>query len=200
MQTISFEDLKGRFQAVSGLQTLDATDIFFMLNSMNLHLREAWDRAKWPELLNIEEVAIGATPTFGKASAQVDHDVLNVYDKNPWENPSARSLYYTLIDSRIVLQAQFPQGTIFVLKKVPFVNYTEDSTDIPAFFEKYASASILADFYRGDAQSEKAQFEEQRSEEILLRQIDRVERLEQQNTPQVGQYTRNVNRSIFQTT
>jgi len=200
MDVITYDDLEKSFQAQAGLITLDATDKFFFVNSLNLRLRDAWSRAKWPELIQVGELALADNAPYGKSTPQVNYDILNVYDKNPYSDITARTLFYTLIDSRVQVNIQTPVASIFVLKKIPFTSYDENSADIPVIFQSYLVAGILSDFFRGDNQYDKAQAEEARAEEALLKQIDRVERLQNQNTPLVGNYTLNQTRNIFQTT
>lgn len=203
---MTYDELEKTFQAQAGLQTLDATDKFFFLSSLNLHAKDAWARAKWPELLRINEYQIGTTANYDKITTfptqgRVSGDALAVYDKNPWKDISAKTLNYTLIQEKIALDPKYPGTSIFVLNKVKFTPYTDSSTDIPDFLEAYLASAILASFFRGDNQYEKAGVEEQRAEEFLLRQIDRVERIQNQNAPLVGTYyTNSQSRQIFQTT
>lgn len=59
---------------------------------------------------------------------------------------------------------------------------------IPKFLENYSTASVFSDFLRGDGQHDASSREESKAEEHLLRQIDRVEKLQQQNSPTITQY------------
>lgn len=199
MNTITFEDLEKNFQAVSGLASLDALDKFFLVQNLNLRLREAWNRAKWPDLTKVVKKGVYATDQGTSSTDQIDTDVLSVYDFHPWENLQAQIVRYTLLDGRIVVGPTYGKSEVYLLTKKPFVNYTENSQDIPAFFQNYLVHGILGDFFRGDNQIEKAQVQEQIAEEHLLREIDRVERIEQQNNPTVNQYKAK-NNSIYQTT
>ena len=74
-------------------------------------------------------------------------------------------------------------------------DYTEGS-DIPAIFENYLITGIYADFLRGDGQGQSASIEDNRSENFLLNQIDRVERLQQQNRPVINTYPRHSTQTI----
>ena len=197
---MTYDELENRFQAVAGLVSLDATDKFFLLNSLNVRARDAWSRAQWPELISIDELTLSAVGQFAKASPVVTKDILNCYDKSPWIDQTAQTVFYTLIDGRIVLDPNYPGTKLFALVKAPFIAYTESSVDIPTFLESHLISAILSDFFRGDGAYDKANAEEQRSEEFLLRQMDRVEKTQQQNTPLVGSYNRIQSRQIYQTT
>jgi len=201
MDTITYEELEKSFQAQAGLITLDATDKFFFLSSLNLHAKDAWHRAKWPELLSITEYNVATSGQFTNITSSITGDVLAVYDKNPWVDISANTINYTLMGDKIALQPMYPNSSVFILEKTAFVPYTDNSTNIPSFLEAYLASAILASFFRGDSQYDKAGIEEQRAEEFLLRQIDRIERSQNQNTPLVGTYyTNSQSRQIFQTT
>ena len=188
MQTISFRDLEKRFQSVAGLATLDATDKFFFFNSLNSRIRDAWDRLDWPELIEIKELPVSTTDQGERSTGVVDYDVLDAWDKHPYKDKTAVKVSYTIIGSEIVLKPSFTNSSLFVLAKKKIEEYNESSTDIPKFLENFLIFAVLSDFYRGDGQSESASREESRSEEFLLRQIDRVEKLQQQNKPTLATY------------
>jgi|14_taG_2_1085336.scaffolds.fasta_scaffold19628_1 hypothetical protein len=198
---MTYDELEQTFQAQAGLQTLDATDKFFFLSSLNLHAKDAWHRAKWPELLSVTEHSVSSSGGFTNITSSITGDVLAVYDKNPWVDISANTINYTLMGDKIALQPRYPNSSVFILEKTAFVPYSDSSTNIPEFLEAYLASAILASFFRGDGQYDKAGIEEQRAEEFLLRQIDRVERTQNQNAPLVGTYyTNSQSRQIFQTT
>lgn len=246
MAEISYSVLEKRFQSLAGLATLDSTDKFFFLNTLNSRLRDAWTRAEWPELTEVRSYTVTNGEQGNYISSKVSTDVLDVYDKHPFEDHTAKKVQYNLIDGRIILHANYGKDQIFALVKKPFgvqtretfervfeatlqgsgtnvinartkevvengsllglsesialvnqlnadptqVYYADfsESDNIPAIFENYLISSILSDFLRGDGQHESAYREEARAEEFLLRQIDRVERLQQQNRPTVTQY------------
>jgi len=199
MQAITFTELKKRFQSVAGLATLDATDEFFFLNSLNNRLRDAWTRMDWPELINLNSVSISSDATGNYVGSTGDKDILEVWNKNPYLDRTARKIPYNLIDSKIYLNVDefIYNNEVHVLEKKSFVPYTETSTDIPAIFENYLTSAILSDFYRGDGQVEQAQREDGRAEEFLLRQIDRVEKLQQQNKPTIQSYNNQSQNSLI---
>jgi len=195
MDSVSYDDIRKKFQAIAGLATLDATDEFFFKNSLNSRLRDAWHRFKWPSLTILEEKTFGNDSNINPPSGStyrvgsIDEDIYEVFDKHPYVDRTARRLDYILIGDEIVLDSnERVQSSIFVLKKKKFTDYEPDATDIPRFFENYITSAVLSDFYRGDGQADLANVEDNRAEEFLTREIDRVERLQLQNKPVVMSY------------
>ena len=189
MDSVSYDDIRKKFQAIAGLATLDATDEFFFKNSLNSRLRDAWHRFQWPMLIQVEEKALSTTTSNTYAVDGIDEDIYEVFDKHPYSDITARRLPYTLINSELILDpSERVNDSIFVLKKIKFTDYEPDAVDIPRFFENYLISAILSDFYRGDGQADLANVEDNRSEEFLTREIDRVERLQLQNKPVVMGY------------
>lgn len=197
MQTITYELLEKKFQSLAGLATLDATDKFFFLHNLNSRLRDAWDRIDWPDLIELKELPVISDLVADKTTDQIDYDILDAWDRNPYKDRSAVKVNYDLIDSRVILPKTYQNESVFVLSKKQFSDYSEGSTDIPRFFENYITSGVLSDFLRGDGQDQKANAEDSRSEEFLLRQIDRVEKLQQQNQPAVGVYPVNYPNGII---
>lgn len=243
MEQISYETLQKRFQSMAGLATLDQTDKFFFQNTLNTRLRDAWYRAEWPELIDVKSFTLTTGDEGNKVTNPIDTDVLDVFDKHPYKDRSAKRIKFTLINGKVVVSPDYGLDQIFILLKKNYgvetrevfqkqnvgvdwlvvnlrtgatvatfateaeadaqiatldadptqVYYTDFSvgSKIPTIFENYLVSSILSDFYRGDNQGESALREENRAEEMLLRQLDRVERLQQQNRPNVHQYKYN---------
>ena len=190
MQTISFNNLKKKFQAIAGLASMDATDMFFFKNSLNTRLNSAWSRANYPELIEIVEVEIASDTNAQFAGDLNGRDVLEVYNKNPYKDRTSRKINYNLIDSKIYLNVDelVYDNKVYVLTKKIFTEYDESSDNLPKFLESYLISAILSDFYRGDGQSDLAQIEDSRAEDFLLTQIDKVERQQQQNSLTILQY------------
>jgi len=186
MQTISFTDLEKRFQSIAGLATLDATDKFFFYNTLNSRIKDAWDRLDWPELIELRQLVLDED--WEGKSADVNFDILDAWDKHPFKDRTAVKVSYTIINGKMVLKPSYTNNTIFVLSKRVVPTYNETSSDIPKFLENFLISSILSDFFRGDGQGDLASREESRAEEYLLRQIDRVEKLQQQNRPTIATY------------
>lgn len=199
MKMTSFKNLQKKFQAIAGLSSLTNTDLFFFKNSLNQRLNDAWTRMHWPELIEVKSISISSDSTGSYVGSTGDEDILQVYNKNPHTDRTSRVINYQLIDSKIYLNVNeiIYNDEVFALVKKPFVEYDENSLNIPKLFESYLTSAVLSDFYRGDGQGDLASREDARAEEFLLRQIDRVERLQQQNPLMVTQYNNTATNSIF---
>ena len=69
--------------------------------------------------------------------------------------------------------------------------YTSGGTftgSLPQFLERHLLAACIAAFYVADGQNDKAQLENATAEEYLMQEIDRVERLQQQNRIVINSY------------
>ena len=197
MRTVTYSEMEDRFISAIGVAPDTAiltaeTDAF--KRALLARIRSAWTRAKWPELTWIVPKTVAAvdvsTLKADRAviidSATDLFDVYAVFDKPPYEEPSARRIDFSLINFYLVLPPDTTETTVYVFgSQVP---PTSIGTTVPAIFEHYLLAAGLADYYRSGGQNEKAVVEEARAEEYLLREIDRAERLQQQNKVVIGQY------------
>jgi len=72
-------------------------------------------------------------------------------------------------------------NSVFVTYKKTFTpfttssDFTETSTDVPAEFFDYIIYSVLADFYTGDGQTEKALIAEQAAEKMLEKELFKID-------------------------
>ena len=200
MRTIDYADFEDRFISAIGVAPDTAiltAETDALKRSLNDRIRSAWTRAKWPELIRIVSKTVAAVDVATLkadkavqiASATDLFDVYAVWDKPPFEEPSAQRVDFYLIDGYLVLPADNDDTTVYVVgSQVPASDYGTGTTTLPAFLEHYLLAAGLADYYRSGGQNEKAVVEEARAEEYLLREIDRAERLQQQNRVVIGQY------------
>lgn len=189
-RTTTFDSLKKRFQMAAGLPSLTSVDEFFFKESINSRAQGAWTRCEWPELLKIVERSVAATtnPTANKG-VRIDNDlsiidIQQVWSKNPYTETTAVSLSFKLVDGYLILPVNSLVNSVFVIGTALRPTYGADSPDdqnIPEFLSNYLTAGVLSDFLRGDGQTEKAAIEENRAEEYLLLEIDRVERQQGQN-------------------
>ena len=116
-------------------------------------------------------------------------DVYAVWDKVPWEDRTARQISYSLLGGYLVLPADTSETTVYVVgSKVPSDDYGGSETNIPQFLERHLLAACIADYYVADGQNDKAQLENATAEEYLMQEIDRVERLQQQNRIVINSY------------
>lgn len=197
MRTVSYTDLKNRFTSAIGVDTLLTDEETAFKRSLNDRVRGAWTRAKWPELLNVVSKTVAAVSTAtlkADKAVQIDNasdlfDVYSVWDKVPWEDRTARRIDYSLIGGYLVLPAETSETTVYVVgSQVPASDYGDGTTTLPAFLERHLLAATVGDWYRSEGQLDKSIAEEQRAEEYMFQELDRNERLEQQNKVLVTPY------------
>ena len=197
MRTVSYTDFKNRFTSAIGVDSLLNAEETALKRSLNDRVRGAWARAKWPELINVLTKAVAAVSSStlkADKAVQIDNDanlfdVYSVWDKVPWEDRTAKQINFNLIGGWLVLPADTTEATIYVVgSQVPATNYGDGTNTLPQFLERHLLAATIADFYRADSQNDKAMVEEQRAEQYLLDELDRVERLQRQNKVAIGQY------------
>jgi hypothetical protein len=193
MRTVTYSTLKDRFASAIGVDTLLTEEENAFKRSLNDRVKGAWTRAKWPDLLNLEAMTVAAVSGLADKAVRIDNndnllDVYSVWDKIPWENDTASRIEHTLINGYLVLPADTSETTVYVLSsQVPADDYGT-TTDLPAFLERHLLAASIADFYRADGMNEKAAVEEARAEEYILQELDRVERLQSQNSINMNQH------------
>lgn len=201
MRTVSYADFKNRFTSAIGVDTLLTAEETALKRSLNDRVRGAWTRSKWPELLGVVSKTVAAVnvstpPHFVKAdrAVRIDNaadlfDVYAVWDKVPWEDRTARQISYSLLGGYLVLPADTSETTVYVVgSQVPSNDYGGSETNIPQFLERHLLAACIADYYVADGQNDKAQLENATAEEYLMQEIDRVERLQQQNRIVINSY------------
>ena len=197
MRTVSYTDLKNRFTSAIGVASLLTAEETALKRSLNDRVRGAWTKAKWPELLNVVSKTVAAVDTStmkADKAVQIDNasdlfDVYSVWNKVPWEDRTAQRIEYTLMGGYLVLPAETSETTVYVVgSQVPATDYGDGTTTLPAFLERFLLAAAVADFYRADGQTDKSFAEEQRAEAYLLDELDRNERLQQQNKVLVTPY------------
>jgi hypothetical protein len=197
MRVVTYSDFKDRYTSAIGVDTLLATEETALKRSLNDRVRGAWTRSKWPELINVltkTVAAVSSATLKADKAVQIDDDdnlfdVYAVWDKVPWEDRTARQISYSLLGGWLVLPADTSETTVYVVgSQVPSNDYGGAETDLPQFLERHLLSAAIADHYRAEAQNEKSNLEEQKAEEYLLQEIDRVERLQQQNRIVINSY------------
>ena len=197
MRVVSYSDFKNRYMSAIGVDTLLVPEEAALKRSLNDRVRGAWTRSKWPELINIVTKTVAAVSSAtlkADRAVQIDNaadlfDVYAVWDKVPWEDRTARQISYSLLGGYLVLPADTSETTVYVVgSQVPSNDYGGAVTDLPQFLERHLLSAAIADHYRAEAQNEKSNLEEAKAEEYLLQEIDRVERLQQQNRIVINSY------------
>ena len=197
MRTVSYNAFRDRFTSAIGVDSLLTAEETALKRSLTDRVRGAWIRSKWPELINVitkTVAAVSSATLKADRAVQIDNaadlfDVYAVWDKVPWEDDTARQISYSLLGGYLVLPADTSETTVYVVgSQVPSDDYGGSETNIPQFLERHLLAACIADHYRAEAQNEKSNLEEARAEEYLLQEIDRVERLQQQNRIVINSY------------
>ena len=197
MRVVSYSDFKNRYMSAIGVDTLLVPEEAALKRSLNDRVRGAWTRSKWPELINVVTATVAAVSSAtlkADRAVQIDNaadlfDVYAVWDKVPWEDRTARQISYSLLGGWLVLPADTSETTVYVVgSQVPSNDYGGAVTDLPQFLERHLLSAAIADHYRAEAQNEKSNLEENKAEEYLLQEIDRVERLQQQNRIVINSY------------
>tara|TARA_R100000900_G_scaffold139489_1_gene119150 strand:+ start:1698 stop:2333 length:636 start_codon:yes stop_codon:yes gene_type:complete len=197
MRTVGYNAFRDRFTSAIGVDTLLTAEETALKRSLTDRVRGAWIRSKWPELLNVVTKTVAAVSSGtlkADRAVQIDNaadlfDVYAVWDKVPWEDDTARQISYSLIGGYLVLPADTSETTVYVVgSKVPSDDYGGSETNIPQFLERHLLAACIADYYVADGQNDKAQLENATAEEYLMQEIDRVERLQQQNRIVINSY------------
>ena len=184
------------------MDTLLSVEETAFKNSLNDRVKGAWTRSQWPELMTVVEKTVAAvtSPIVADKAVQIDNDanlmdVFSVFDKNPLSDRTAFKLDYNLINGYLILPANSPQSSVFVMgNQVTPSSYGDatvinsETTPLPRFLERYLLAGCVASYYREDGQLDKSLQQEALSEEILALEIDRVERLEGMNKISVNTY------------
>ena len=197
MRTVSYNAFRDRFTSAIGVDSLLTAEETALKRSLTDRVRGAWIRSKWPELINVVTKTVAAVSSAtlkADRAVQIDNaadlfDVYAVWDKVPWEDDTARQISYSLIGGYLVLPADTSETTVYVVgSQVPSDDYGGTETNLPQFLERHLLSACMADHYRAEAQNEKSNLEEQKAEEYLLQEIDRVERLQQQNKIVINSY------------
>ena len=189
--------MKSRYESALGIDTLLATEETAFKNSLNDRIRGIWTRHRWPPLTAVVSKTLAAVDNStikADKACQIDGatDLLDVYEvhtKNPLQDNTSRLLKFSLINGYLVLNKDVSETTVWVIgSQVPADDYGTGTTTIPAFLERMVLSYAIADFYRADGQLDKALAEENRAEEYFNQEVDRWQRLEQQNQIQVNTY------------
>ncbi len=197
MRTVGYNAFRDRFTSAIGVDTLLTAEETALKRSLTDRVRGAWIRSKWPELINIVTKTVAAVSSAtlkADRAVQIDNaadlfDVYAVWDKVPWEDDTARQISYSLIGGYLVLPADTSETTVYVVgSQVPSDDYGGSETNIPQFLERHLLAACIANYYVADGQNDKAQLEDAKAEEYLMQEIDRVERLQQQNKIVINSY------------
>lgn len=71
MRTVSYSSLEKKFQYVAGASALDNWEKNFFLNTLNRRLKDAWEYARWPELVELQEADVGPVYTATRVGQEL---------------------------------------------------------------------------------------------------------------------------------
>jgi hypothetical protein len=215
--TATYSQLKSRFQALAGLESLQTTDASFLRDLVNRRARLAHERYPWPQFTVIgESVAIVTSDdnrlrVYG-SSNKLANDANVVFRIHKADPSSTRYpdeyTFFTELDSggfpsvKIIEPTALDSINVYVTYRKDlrgeinsgsatsgyYGDEAGDEQNIPNIFFEYMVQGAYADFLRGDGQTEKATVEEQNAEGLLIQEIDLVREQGRQFRNDVLQY------------
>jgi hypothetical protein len=215
--TATYSQLKSRFQALAGLESLQTTDASFLRDLVNRRARLAHERYPWPQFTIIGESVAVVTSDANRlrvygTSNKLDNDANVVFRIHKADPSSTRYpeeyTFFTELDSggypsvKIIEPTALNGVNVFVTYRKDlrgeinsgsatsgyYGDEAGDESDVPNFLLDYLVQGSYADFLRGDGQTEKAMVEEQNAEMILVKEIDMVREQGRQFRNDILQY------------
>lgn len=216
--TDTYTNLKGRFQALAGINSLETTDADFLRQLINKRIRMAYERYPWPNhtvigetVTNAERATANQIVTYG-AAKELDSAadvVFRIHQSDPKTNrypeeyqfishadsagnPIVQLLEPTTITSDVYVTYRKSLEDIVEdgagYSTGFFGDAAGDNPNIPYQFFEYAVYGAYADFLRGDGQTDKAIAEDQNAEYHLRQEIDKVRNQNRQFRHDLLQY------------
>lgn len=116
----------------------------------------------------------GAEPFVG--------DFFAIYKSDPWKTAYPEELPFRLNQHGAIVQNKSDSTPVFVHYRKRFKDYVSTSTDLPYLFEQYAVQGAFADMMLGDGQHDKSNNALGIAEQIMLAELDKLERQQDQQT------------------
>lgn len=116
----------------------------------------------------------GASPFIG--------DFFTVYKNDPWRTAYPEELPFRLNENGAIVQNKTDATPVFIHYRKRFKDYTATSTDVPYLFEQYIVQGVFADMMLVDGQHDKANNALSIGEQIILNELDKLERQQNQQT------------------
>lgn len=160
-QDVTYNEAKHMFQSIAGMDTLTATDEFFLENSLNRSALNAYHESNfWPRFLVVGEertVTDSAVP-YSQDSKNDIGEFVHIHKTEPYGTNYAKEydFYVDSVGANIVDIDAGLTSAYVTYKKAFNPSYTDTSTDIPQEFLDYMIHMALSDFYSGDGQTENA--------------------------------------------
>ena len=116
----------------------------------------------------------GVTPLVG--------DFFSVYKNDPWKTAYPEELPFRLNEDGAIVQNKSDSTPVFVHYRKRFKDYVSTSTDLPYVFEQYIIQGTFADMMLVDGQHDKSNNALQLAEQLILIELDKLERQQNQQS------------------
>ena len=116
----------------------------------------------------------GADPFIG--------DFFSIFKNDPWKTAYPEELPFRLNYDGAIVQNKNDSTPVFVHYRKRFKDYVTTSTDFPYLFEQYAVQGAFADMMLGDGQHDKSNNAMGIAEQLMLNELDKLERQQNQQT------------------
>ena len=131
----------------------------------------------------------GATAT-ANLTFTVDYDgadpfvgeFFTIYKNDPWKTAYPQELPFQLNADGAMVQNKNDATPVFVHYRKRYKDYTTASTDLPYLFEQYLVQGAFADMMLGDGQHDKSNNALGIAEQLMLTELDKLERQQNQQT------------------
>lgn len=219
--TDTYTNLKARFQALAGINSLETTDSDFLRQLVNKRIRGAYERYPWPNHTVIGETVTSAERATANqiviygAAKELDNTadvIFKIHKSDPKTSRYPEEYQFVAhADSAgnpivQLLEPSTVSTDVYVTYRKALEDLVEDGAgystgffgdaagdnpNIPYQFFEYAVYGAYADFLRGDGQTDKAMAEDQNAELHLRQEIDKVRNQNRQFRHDLLQYRPN---------
>ena len=107
-------------------------------------------------------------------------DFFAIYKSDPWKSAYPEELPFRLNADGALIQNKSDSTPVFVHFRKRFKDYTTTSTDLPYLFKEYAAHGAYADMMLGVNQHDKSNNALGIAEQMMLNELDRLERQQDQ--------------------
>ncbi len=186
-RTSTYQEFEDGVKALIGIDDLQTVEQSQLNSYFNKWIRLAWERWEWPEVITIEE----RTPDtnglidYEQAGETAISGFFNIYDVNPRGAQVPRDLRFDLDGNGAnLINWDTDSGSVFVRFRTKVSRYTTEGTQtIPYIFLPYLINVCYADWLKAEGQTGKAQIATDEAEQMIMFEIEKYERQQNQQTP-----------------
>tara|TARA_Y100000310_G_C20597668_1_gene771340 strand:- start:224 stop:1036 length:813 start_codon:yes stop_codon:yes gene_type:complete len=109
-------------------------------------------------------------------------DFFQIYKNDPWKTAYPQELSFRLNEDGALMQNKTDSTPVFVHYRKRFKDYVSTSTDLPYVFEQYMAQGAFADMMLVDGQHDKSNNALAIAEQMILSEVDKLERQQSQQT------------------